>query len=337
MFFFGLLTILVLSAYIFLIPTAVWFVVWLIAKRKGRRTPFKPYALCGAVMIAISWMMCAYGYFEGRFKLDVNRMEYTNASLPPAFDGYRIVHISDLHLDSFGSHTEAVERVVDSINALGPDLVCFTGDIVNESPDALKPYLPIIAKIHAPDGVLSVLGNHGFFIYSREYETDQQRDSATAEVVKLEESIGWRVLRNAHTVIHRGNDSITVIGVDNTNMDKSQGVKLLPRRGFKTIQKGDLKRAMKGAGGFMILLSHDPTHWRNQVITETDIPLTLSGHTHSAQMRICGWTPAYLMFTDACGLSVEGGQTLYVSSGIGCTLPSRIGANQEITLFTLRR
>lgn len=328
MFFFGLISLVVVSAFVFLVPNVVWFVVWLLSRSCGFQVSYAPFAWSGLALVFVLWCLVFYGCYAGRFKLDVNRVEYHNTSLPPAFNGYRIVHISDLHLDSFGTHTEALEKVVDSINNLKPDLVCFTGDIVNLNPDAIKPYIPIISGIRAKDGVVSVLGNHDFFIYSREFVTEAQKDSATDEIARIEESMGWRLLRNENIVIRKGGDSLTIIGVDNIHCGN---------KGFKTIQKGDLSKAMDGADGFSILLTHDPTHWRYQVVPESDIPLTLSGHTHAAQMRFFGWTPASLMFPDAQGFSDEGGQTLYVNIGIGCTLPYRIWANPEVTEITLRR
>jgi len=288
---------------------------------------FKPFCLCGVAFVVIFWCFVAYGYYIGRFKLTINRIEYSNHQVPKLFDGYKIVQISDLHLDSFGSETEPLERLVDSINAQSADLVCITGDIVNRYADEAKPYVSILRRIKAKDGVVSILGNHDFGIYYREFTTDAQRDSSTAELVRIEESMGWRVLRDENIVIRRGSDSITIVGVDNIKMGGF---------GFKTISKGNLKKALEGASGFQILLTHDPTHWRNQVISETDIPLTLSGHTHAAQMILFGFTPAVFLFPDAKGLFVENNQTLYINQGIGCTLPFRIGADEEITVITLK-
>jgi len=325
---FAIISVAVVSALVFLIPSVVWLVMWISFKCCGLNISYAPFGWCAFALVAVLWVMLLYGYFEGRFKLDINRVEYVNASLPLAFEGYKIVQISDLHLDSFGKHKDALERVVDSINSLNPDLVCFTGDFVNLNPDAAKPYLSILRGIKAKDGILSVLGNHDFFIYSRQFLTDEERSIATDKVVEIERSLGWCVLRNDNKVLRRGEDSLTVIGVDNINMGN---------QGFKTIQRGDLDKAMAGTNGFRILLSHDPTHWRGQVIEKTDIPLTLSGHTHAAQMRLFGWTPASFMFPDAQGFSRVGDRTLYVNIGIGCTLPYRAFANPEITELVLRK
>ena len=118
----------------------------------------------------------------------------------------------------------------------------------------------------------------------------------------------------------------TIVGVDN---------KSCSNQGFQTIDSGDLSQAMTGVEGFSILLTHDPSHWEAEVLPDTDIPLTLSGHTHAAQVRILGWSLARLMFRHADGRYDEGGQTLYVNAGLGCTAPFRIGAGPEITIITL--
>lgn len=107
-------------------------------------------------------------------------------------------------------------------------------------------------------------------------------------------------------------------------------------QGFRTIHKGDLNKAMEGTDGFRVLLSHDPSHWSAEVIPNTDIPLTLSGHTHSAQIRLFGWTPAKWSFKETAGRYDRDGQTLYVNVGLGCTVPIRLGVNPEVTVITLK-
>lgn len=115
--------------------------------------------------------------------------------------------------------------------------------------------------------------------------------------------------------------------MDNANYDN---------QGFPTIHRGDLRKAMEGTDGFRILLTHDPSHWRAEVLPETDIPLTLSGHTHSAQIKIFGWTPAKWSFNEIAGRYDDGDQTLYINVGLGCTAPFRLGVNPEVTVITLK-
>jgi hypothetical protein len=249
--------------------------------------------------------------------------------IPSAFDSYKIVHISDLHLSTFNDNPKQLQRFVDSINAHEPDLICFTGDLVTFGTSEAEPYTMILKQLKAKDGVVSVLGNHDFLIYNRKLADDEIRQSEVEALARYErEQLGWRLLRNENTVVEREGEKLTFIGVDNT-VGREQG--------FTTINRGNLPKAMEGTGGFRILLTHDPGHWRSEVLPDTDIPLTLSGHTHSAQIRLFGWTPASWMFKEVWGRYDEGGQTLNVNAGLGCTLPVRINCPAEITLITLRK
>ena len=175
-----------------------------------------------------------------------------------------------------------------------------------------------------------MLGNHDFLIYGHRFPDDSTRSAAVADIVDYQRDVlGWNTLRNQNMRLSADDGSyITVLGVDNKNSST---------QGFRTIDRGDLSEAMKDTDGFRILLSHDPSHWRHEVMGHTDVNLTLSGHTHRAQIQIFGWNPASLMFTESGGLYHENGQTLYVNAGLGCTVPFRLGATPEITLLTLRR
>jgi predicted MPP superfamily phosphohydrolase len=164
-------------------------------------------------------------------------------------------------------------------------------------------------------------------IYGFNQKSD--RKAAVEELVRYqEETLGWNLLRNESMYIEVEDGSrITFIGVDNANFSN---------QGFHTIHKGDLNKAMEGTEGFRVLLSHDPCHWSAEVIPNTDIPLTLSGHTHSAQIRIFGWTPAKWSFKEVAGRYDRDGQTLYINVGLGCTAPIRLGVNPEVTVITLK-
>jgi predicted MPP superfamily phosphohydrolase len=213
-------------------------------------------------------------------------------------------------------------------NALDADLVCFTGDLVNLSADELTPYISELSRIKARDGIVSVLGNHDFMLYGFSNRGEQEREEAVARLVDMQRNrLGWQVLRNENIEIWRGEHKITIVGVDN---------KSCTGQGFHTISKGDLPKALMGCDGFRILLSHDPSHWATEVLNDTDIPLTLSGHTHAAQLRLFGWTPASWVFRYTAGRYDEGEQTLHINIGLGCTAPFRLGANPEISLITLR-
>lgn len=303
----------------------VWLVSYVGARCMGRTVAYGPFGWTALSLVVIVVLVMLYGVFVGRWKYQVTQVPYSDERVPEAFDGYRIVHISDMHLSTYDDNNGMLDRIVDMINALEPDLVCFTGDMVSLSPREWEPYSETLKRLHARDGVVSVLGNHDFFLYS--IKDEALREAATDSLVRFQRDVlGWKLLRNEHFEIARGDQKITILGVDNTN-----GI----NQGFKTIAAGDLSKAMEGTDGFRILLTHDPSHWNAEVVGATDIPLTLSGHTHAAQIRLFGWTPASWMFRQTDGRYDIGSQTLYINIGLGCTAPVRLGANPEITLITL--
>jgi predicted MPP superfamily phosphohydrolase len=324
-----LIAALVLGFVVAVLPHVVWLLAWMVGKGFHYTMPYAPFGWTALALVAVVWAVLAWGCFVGRWRLQTTRMEYAHPHIPSAFDGYKIVHISDLHLSTFDDNPKQLRRFVDSINALQPDLICFTGDLVTFGTSEAEPYTTTLRQLQANDGVVSVLGNHDFLIYSHNLTDDAMRQREVDSVARYErEQLGWRLLRNENTVVERVGERLTLVGVDNT---VGQG------QGFSTIDRGDLPKAMAGTDGFRILLTHDPSHWRSEVLPDTDIPLTLSGHTHSAQVRLLGWTPASWMFKEAWGRYDEGGQTLVVNAGLGCTLPVRINCPAEITLITLRK
>lgn len=309
-----------------LIPNILWLIGWIICKIPGIQLKYKYFGISSLLLASVFWIILAYGYYIGRWNVESKVIEYSHKDIPDSFDGFKIVHISDLHLSTYDDSPERFESFIDEINRHSPDLVCFTGDMVTIGKSEAEPYTDILRKIKAEYGVLSVLGNHDFMIYG--FNSDNDSEKAVAELEYYQEEVlGWNLLRNNHAVIEAEDGSrITFIGVDNANYED---------HGFKTIHRGDLEKAMKGTSGFRILLSHDPSHWSAEVVPDTDIPLTLSGHTHSAQIKIFGWTPAELTFNETAGRYDRDGQTLYINVGLGCTAPFRIGVNPEVTLITL--
>lgn len=305
----------------------IWLIVWLLGRFFQWNLSYAPWKWTSIALVLATWAIFAYGYFIGRFKLDVNHLEFPHQEVAAPFDGYRIVHISDFHLSTFQDSPQQLQRFVDSVNAQQPDLICFTGDLVSLGISEAAPCTETLKKLKAKDGVVSVLGNHDFFIYSKELKDWEARMERVEELSKYErEVLGWHLLRNENLLITRGNDTLSVLGVDN------QACK---EQGFKTVAYGDLAQAMAHTSGFRLLLSHDPSHWRCEVVGKEDIPLTLSGHTHDAQLKFFGWSPASLMFKEHAGLYTEGNQSLYVNVGLGCTFPIRVGANAEITVIEL--
>lgn len=307
----------------------VWLVVWLLGKCFHWSLSYGPWKWTTIVLVLVSWSIFAYGYFIGRFKLDVNHWTFNHQEVPAAFDGYRIVHISDFHLSTFQDSPDQLKRFVDSINAQEPDLICFTGDLVSLGIREADPCTETLKQLKAKDGIAAVLGNHDFFIYSRELKDWDARNAMVGQLAAYERDVlGWKLLRNENIVITRGEDTLSVLGVDNQSC-KDQG--------FKTVAFGVLSKALYDTNGFRLLLSHDPSHWRAEVAGKEDIALTLSGHTHDAQLKFFGWSPSSLMFKEHAGLYAMGDQFLYVNVGLGCTFPIRIGANAEITVIDLKR
>lgn len=307
------------------VPHILWAVSALAARLFGRHVRYAPFGWVACALAVISLLTILYGVYVGRWKLETTYVEYSHKDVPESFEGYRIVHISDFHLSTFADNPAQLARFVDQVNAARPDLVCFTGDLVSLGMEEALPFAADLQRIAALDGVASVLGNHDFMIYS--FRDEKRREAAVQEIVAFErDTLGWNLLRNENMRIRRGEEYITIIGVDNTTSDK---------QGFKTIARGDLPKASEGTDGFRVLLSHDPGHWMGETVPLTDIQLTLSGHTHAAQIRIFGWTPARWMFDQSDGRYDEGDQTLYVNVGLGGTAPIRLGANPEITVITL--
>ena len=282
----------------------------------------------GFVFAALGFTLTVYGMGFGRYNFQVETQEIWFEDLPKAFDGYRIVQFSDTHLGSY-SQTDAVETGLQLINMLEPDLIVFTGDMVNNEAAEAEKFLPYFSKLQSKDGLFSILGNHDMGDY-RSWGTIAEKDSDVQKLVELQQEMGFRVLLNEHGFIRRGNDSIMLAGVKNWG---------LPPFG----QYGDLEAALSENAGFpfKILLSHDPSHWRAQVIPLSDIQLTLSGHTHGMQFglttRFFSWSPVKLKYSEWSGLYTEGKQKIYVNRGFGyLSFPGRIGMPPEITLIVLR-
>ena len=281
-----------------------------------------------SIGLAIALFTMAYlifGATEGKQHFQVREVDIESPDVPQAFDGYRIVQLADIHAGSWGDNTHAMQKAVDIINQLQPDLIVFTGDLVNNLASELDAFIPIFSQLKAKDGVYSVLGNHDYSTYIQ-WDTPQQQEEQLDSLKSKQAQMGWTLLNNRHVKIYQGNDSIALIGVENS------GRPPFPDR-------AKLAEAMSGTEGmFKILLSHDPSHWRREVLPQTNIQLMLAGHTHAMQTKIFGFTPAQFVYPENDGLYQEGKQMLYVNIGLGHLLyPMRLGAWPEITLLTLRK
>ena len=266
----------------------------------------------------------AFGFIEGWKRLELKHITFTSPDLPPYFDGYRLVQITDFHLGSFPPGNDFVQKVVDATNNEEPDMILFTGDLVNNQASEVEPYLVTLAQLHASDGIYSIWGNHDYCEYGNNHSIGALKRNRRM-LYGYQESLGWHQLMNEHHVVSHGMASIAVIGVENPGQPPFTN-------------RSNLKKAMKGLNPdmFKILLSHDPHHWRREVVGKK-IQLTLAGHTHAGQLKIGKWTPARMAFKEWGGAYRIGEQMLYVSSGIGGSFPFRLGAWPELTVITLKR
>lgn len=283
--------------------------------------------IVGMTLSLFAFIILSVGYFWGRHNFVVHQQTFFFDDLPAKFDGYRIAHFSDMHTGTFRDGNEGdVRKIVDLINAQKCDAVLFTGDLVNHQSSELDGFRRDFSLLKAIDGVYSVMGNHDYSMYLK-YPTEQERSADVKELQRRQETYGWTLLLNDHRVIHRGTDSLVIMGVENDG-----------RPPFPAY--GNVPKAMKGLNDscFKILLSHDPTHWRRRILKKTNIQLTLSGHTHAGQFKVLGWSPVAHIYDEWSGPYAEGNQILNVSDGIGAVMfPFRFGAWPEINVITLRR
>ena len=283
----------------------------------------------GCLALLVPPLAIAYGAFVGRNMFEVRQVEVVHEELPAAFEGYRVVHLSDIHARSFEGRERHLQRAVEKINALTPDAIAFSGDLITMTPDELDTMQGILSGFKAADGVFSVLGNHDYCMYSG--MDSVAKAESLHRLMATEEAMGWTLLMNEHRIIRRGADSIAIVGVENTS----------PSRHFPS--KGNLAQASEGTEGMCrILISHDPLHWEAEVVGR-GYPLMLAGHTHAMQFSLCGWSPSRYIFPQYRGLySTDGAdadvQYIYVNAGLGETIfPARIGVRPEITLITLKK
>lgn len=273
-----------------------------------------------------------WGITKGKLNFRVMRENLSFANLPASFDGLKIVQISDAHLGSFTDQHDEVIEAIQTINDLEPDYIFFTGDLVNSEEQEAEPWIPIFKELRAKKGMYAILGNHDYGYYSN-FEDDRMAQVRVGVIDALKQ-MGFTVMLNEHTVLEQAGEKIGLIGVE--NWGKSHW---FPK-------DGDLPKAKEGMEDvpFNILLSHDPTHWEELVMGKDDsIDLTLSGHTHGAQIGI--WipgfgqvSPARFLFKRWAGLYKEGRNNLYINRGFGYLIfPGRVGMSPEITLLTLNK
>lgn len=320
---------------------------------------YKPFGYAAIGMIGLWLILFCWGYFFGRYFHEVKSVKIACKGLPKAYDGFRIVQISDLHLDGWKGHEDELLGIVNEINALKPDAIVFTGDLVSLDESELKPFIPILSQLKSPNGVVSIMGNHDYLPYNRSL-SDKDRAYKISDLQRMQrEELGWKLLLNDNCpVFPKGYDKPNpAFGTINSNpygdLPVPESAPSLGRVGggasfvsfigcenqsmgiHHVITRGDLKKASEGTEGhYPIILTHDPTHWRGEIVKGRP-SLTLSGHTHAGQFRILGWSVARFIYDEYDGLYTDGDHSLYVNIGLGGTMPMRIGATPEITLITL--
>ena len=282
----------------------------------------------GLIIAAIPFSSMLYGITKGKYDFRVNKVKLSFKNLPKAFEGFKIVQISDIHSGSFDSR-EAIIEGIELVNNQDADLVLFTGDLVNNDSREILPFLDDFKKLSAPHGIYSVLGNHDYGDY-KQWRSPAEKQQNMELLYQFQERMGFKLLNNENAMISKEGETIGIFGVENW------GNAPFP-------QRGDLDKALAGVEdvGFKILMSHDPTHWNKKVIHHpVHIDLTLSGHTHGMQFGVeipgFSWSPIKYIYPQWAGLYKKENQLLYVNRGFGFLgFPGRVGIWPEITLIEL--
>lgn len=267
--------------------------------------------------------------FSNKYNYTVKKIKLKYPNLPASFKGLKIVQISDIHSGSL-TDKSAVHKGVEKILKLKPDLILFTGDLVNNKSDEMENFIDVFNQLKAPMGVYSTLGNHDYGDYS-EWPSDEAKKQNMERLKQIQAQLGWRLLMNENVLLEKNGEQIALIGVENWS-SKARFPKY-----------GKLAKAYAGTENipFKILMSHDPSHWDAEVRPKYgDIDLTLSGHTHGMQFGVevpwLKWSPVQYVYRQWAGLYEQGGQKLYVNRGFGFIgYPGRVGILPEITLFEM--
>lgn len=285
----------------------------------------------GWVLAALPFFGIFYGIWRGRYRFRTEKVELAFNNLPRSFDGFKIVHLSDIHIGSFFNNYDAVQKGVDLVNSLKPDLILFTGDMVNNYADEVKGWEGVLGGLQSKYGKYSVFGNHDYGDYVQ-WDSESEKQANLQRLAGYHKAMGFNLLTNEWREFkNESGDAFEIIGMENWGMG-----------GFS--KYGDLRKATDGTQSqrFQLLMSHDPSHWDAEVMGKTDIDLTLAGHTHGMQFGveipgIIKWSPVKYRYPRWGGLYSEGKQHLYVNRGFGYIgFPGRVGMPPEITVIELK-
>ena len=285
----------------------------------------------GFIVGAIPFFSLIYGMLKGAYNYKIHRTKIAFKDLPEEFEGLKMVQISDLHTGSFNT-TEHLARAVELIMEEKPDVIFFTGDLVNDLHTEALPFKEIFQRLKAPHGVFSILGNHDYGDYYKWPDINSKIENLD-KLKSFHSEVGWNLLLNEHTYLEKNGAKIGLIGVENYSGKKNFS------------RYGDMKIATKDyeVQGVNILLSHDPSHWNTEITNDYKfIDLTLSGHTHGMQFGIeipgFKWSPVQYMYKQWADLYAQEHQKLYVNRGLGFLgYPGRVGILPEISVFNLTK
>ncbi len=285
----------------------------------------------GIVLASAPFVSLMMGWSKGRFNFQTRYQKLSFPNLPQEFDGLKVIHISDLHLGSFNSNHQELNEAIEMINMEHPDIICFTGDLVNNFAQETVGWEKVFNRLNARIGKYSILGNHDYGHYSK-WNSDAEFQANFNGIVAAHERLGFQLLRNEAVTLKKQDASLAIAGVENW------GLPPFP-------QHGDLKKASAAIDAetpFSILLTHDPDHWTEEVAGKSRFDLSLAGHTHGMQFGFdymgLNWSPAKYKFKHWAGLYRKGEQYLYVNRGLGVLgLPARVGMPPEITVIELTR
>ncbi len=268
-----------------------------------------------------------YG-MSNRYSYQVRKLKLAFDNLPQSFKGIKIIQISDIHSGSLQDKA-AIQKGIDKILEHKPDVIFFTGDLVNNKSEEMDNFMDVFSRIKAPLGVYSILGNHDYGDYIA-WESEQAKQQNLERLKSIHQQLGWRLLLNEHVTLDHQGEQIAILGVENISSKRFHSY-------------GDLSKAYAGTEKypFKILLSHDPSHWDGETnLNYKDIDLTLSGHTHGMQFGVdipgFKWSPVQYFYKQWAGIYQEGKQFLYVNRGFGFLgYPGRVGILPEITCIEL--
>jgi predicted MPP superfamily phosphohydrolase len=280
-------------------------------------------------LAAIPFGTMIYGMLKTAFDFKILKSKVPIANLPSSFEGLKIVQISDIHSGSFLSNLH-FKNAVKLIMQEKPDVIFFTGDLVNDRSDEAEPFKKIWKELNAPFGVYSILGNHDYGDYVI-WDTPEEKQANLERLFEIHKEMGWNLLLNEHRILEKNGEKIGLIGVENWGA------------ALRFPRKGDMEKAQTGMEEVpvKILLSHDPSHWDAKILKEhPDVDLTLSGHTHGFQFGIeipgFKWSPSQYVYPQWAGLYTQGKQHLYVNRGLGFLgYLGRVGIRPEITVLEL--